>query len=166
MSNLSKLTKSDLVSIVEEQEKTINQLQMVADLYASDEHNTTDNIKSVVIEMSEYNQSNILRDMCWSADNKIKFNNKTITNVVSELRDLLEHFNGSEPQDDLIGKKREFIETLEAQSEELEDYKKSARAAYRDMTGSDYTPPAQRGTFNKTATANKSEAEALLAKYS
>lgn len=163
-----RLKKSDLIAIITEQNDTIETITAENETLKEtiNKDSKAGYIEAVVEDMSEFNQSNILRDMAWSATNKINFNNKKISEVVSQLRVALASFNGSEVQDEMIGRKREFIESLEEQREQLEAHKKSVLVAYRSVTGSDYTPPPQRSTFDKTKTANALSAEGLLVRYS
>ncbi len=126
---------------------------------------TINSIVSIVKAMPEYSQQIIVGDMAFSATRQVKFTNKKISQVISELKDLLEEFNGSEVQDMLLAKKHDFIETLEEQAESLSKHKENVYSAYEEITGSNYVMPAPRGTFDKTKTQSAEDAKALLAKY-
>ena len=122
-------------------------------------------IVSTVKDAPEYSQQSILGGYCFNATQQLKFTNKKISNVISELKDLLEEFNGSETQDVMMQRKHDFIETLEKQVSFYEKHKENTYAAYREVVGSDYIMPAPKGTFDRTKTQSAEDARELLAKY-
>lgn len=127
---------------------------------------TISSVVSIVKNMPEFSQKVIVGDWAYSATRQVQFNNRKISQVISELRDLVTNFNGSEVQDTLIQKKQEFIQDLEDQAEAYFKHKENMLMAYKEITGSDYIMPAPTGTFDKTKTQAMADAKELLAKYS
>jgi len=122
-------------------------------------------IIKIVADMPEYTQGSILSGMAYSAIKQEKFTSKKISDVVSQLRDLRNEYNGSEPQSNLMENKVKFIQTLETQHESLIEYSNNVKEAYKEVTGSDYIMPAPSSTFDKTKTQAATDADAVLSKY-
>ena len=127
---------------------------------------TINSVISIVKNMPEFSQKVVVGDFAYSATRQAQFNNRKISQVISELRDLVTNFNGSEVQNSLIEKKQEFIQDLEDQAEHYAKHKENMYQAYREITGSDYKMPAPSGTFDKTKTQAMADAKQLLEKYS
>jgi hypothetical protein len=122
-------------------------------------------IINIVKDMPEYTQGSIIGGMAYSAINQEKFTSKKISEVVSQLRDLRSEYNGSEVQSNLMEKKVEFIQTLEAQHESLVEYMSIVKEAYKEVTGSDYIMPAKQAYSRNTETQAAADADAILSKY-
>ena len=122
-------------------------------------------IIATVKDLPEFTQQSMLGGMAYSANNQRKFTSKKISEVVSQLRELRQEYNGSEPQSNLMEKKVEFIQTLESQHEALESYLIDIKDAYHEVTGSDWVPPSKTPTSRLTETQAASDADAILAKY-
>ena len=122
-------------------------------------------IIKIIDDMPEFTQSNTLSSMAYSANNQKKFTTKKISEVVTQLRELREEYNGSEVQTSMMEKKVEFIQTLEDQLDSLTSFEQDCKDAYREVTGSDWIPPSKAATTRKTETQAALETDALLAKY-
>ena len=122
-------------------------------------------IINIVKDMPEFTQSNTLSLMAYSGNNQKKFTSKKISEVVSQLRELREEYNGSEVQSSMMEKKEEFIQTLEEQLDSLVSFEQDCKDAFREVTGSDWIPQSKAAASRKTETQAALETDALLAKY-
>ena len=123
-------------------------------------------ITTIVDGLSEFNQERTIGALCWTSKNQMKFTRDKINEVVSQLKDLQEHYTGSEVQSSLMEKKIDFIEQLESQYDEMHQLFESSQDAMQQIVGKTWIEPAKASQLNKTETAANEAAKALLAKYS
>lgn len=114
---------------------------------------------------NDFNKQQLVGSICYTSSNQMKFTRDKINEVVSQLRDLREHYNGSEAQTSYMEGKLDFIQTLEDQYDEMHTVHEEAQAVYQDLFDKRWTPPAKKSTLDKTQTAAKEAADEVLAKY-
>jgi hypothetical protein len=127
---------------------------------------TTETYLDLVKDLPEYTAGRVLYGFALSVDNQKRFTGSKIADVVSELRELRSHFNGSEIQDTAMTRKMEFIHTLEEQEATLVYLFNDLKAAFEEFTGDKYERPVPKSVSRKTETAAAHEADSILAKYS
>ena len=127
---------------------------------------TTETYLDLVKDLPEYTAGRVLYGFALSVDNQKRFTGSKIADVVSELRELRGHFNGSEIQDTAMTRKMEFIHTLEEQEATLVYLFNDLKAAFEEFTGDKYERPVPKSVSRKTETAAAHEADSILAKYS
>jgi len=127
---------------------------------------TTETYLDLVKDLPEYTAGRVLYGFALSVDNQKRFTGSKIADVVSELRELRSHFNGSEIQDTAMTRKMEFIHTLEEQEATLGYLFNDLKAAFEEFTGDKYERPVPKSISRKTETAAAHEADSILAKYS
>jgi len=127
---------------------------------------TTETYLDLVKDLPEYTAGRVLYGFALSVDNQKRFTGSKIADVVSELRELRSHFNGSEIQDTAMTRKMEFIHTLEEQEATLVYLFNELKAAFEEFTGDKYERPVPKSVSRNTETAAAHEADSILAKYS
>ena len=127
---------------------------------------STETYLDLVKDLPEYTAGRVLYGFALSVDNQKRFTGSKIADVVSELRELRSHFNGSEIQDTAMTRKMEFIHTLEEQEATLVYLFNDLKAAFEEFTGDKYERPVPKSISRKTETAAAHEADSILAKYS
>lgn len=127
---------------------------------------TTETYLDLVKDLPEYTAGRVLYGFALSVDNQTRFTSSKIADVVSELRELRSHFNGSEIQDTAMTRKMDFIHTLEEQEDSLRHLFSQLRSAFEEFTGDRYERPIPKSLSRKTETAAAHEADEVLAKYS
>lgn len=127
--------------------------------------NDTQTILSLVEGLSDFNKERTIGALCWTSKNQMKFTRDKINEVVSELRDLNEHYTGSEVQSSIIESKIEFIQNLEDQYDEMHNLHEQAQEAMVTEFDKRWSVPAKASNLNKKDTAAAKAAAQLLAKY-
>lgn len=127
--------------------------------------NDTQTILTLVEGLSDFNKERTIGALCWTSKNQMKFTRDKINEVVSQLRDLNEHYTGSEVQSSIIESKVEFIQNLEDQYDEMHNLHEQAQAAMVTEFDKRWSEPAKASTLNKKDTAAAKAAAELLAKY-
>ena len=128
--------------------------------------NDTQTILSLVEGLSDFNKERTIGALCWTSKNQMKFTRDKINEVVSQLRDLNEHYTGSEVQSSIIESKVEFIQNLEDQYDEMHTLHEQAQDAMVAEFDKRWTEPSKASNLNKKDTAAAKAASELLAKYS
>ena len=128
--------------------------------------NDTQTILSLVEGLSDFNKERTIGALCWTSKNQMKFTRDKINEVVSQLRDLNEHYTGSEVQSSIIEAKVEFIQNLEEQYDEMHNLHEQAQDAMVAEFDKRWTEPSKASNLNKKDTAAAKAASELLAKYS
>jgi len=128
--------------------------------------NDTQTILTLVEGLSDFNKERTIGALCWTSKNQMKFTRDKINEVVSQLRDLNEHYTGSEVQSSIIESKVEFIQNLEDQYDEMHNLHEQAQDAMVAEFDKRWTEPTKGSTLNKKDTAAAKAASELLAKYS
>jgi len=128
--------------------------------------NDTQTILSLVEGLSDFNKERTIGALCWTSKNQMKFTRDKINEVVSQLRDLNEHYTGSEVQSSIIEAKVEFIQNLEDQYDEMHNLHEQAQDAMVAEFDKRWTEPSKASNLNKKDTAAAKAASELLAKYS
>ena len=128
--------------------------------------NDTQTILSLVEGLSDFNKERTIGALCWTSKNQMKFTRDKINEVVSQLRDLNEHYTGSEVQSSIIEAKVEFIQNLEDQYDEMHTLHEQAQDAMVAEFDKRWSEPSKASTLNKKDTAAAKAASELLAKYS
>ena len=57
--------------------------------------NTYDLISALAADLTDFNKERTVGALCYSSHNQMKFTRDKINEVVSQLRDLNEHYSGS-----------------------------------------------------------------------
>lgn len=128
--------------------------------------NDTQTILTLVEGLSDFNKERIIGGLCYSTNNQMKFTRDKINEVVSQLRDLNEHYTGSEVQTSYMESKTEYCQTLEDQYHEMYGLHEAAQEAMETEFDKRWVVPSKPKPLDKTKTAAKQAAEELLAKYS
>ena len=128
--------------------------------------NDTQTILSLVEGLSDFNKERTIGALCWTSKNQMKFTRDKINEVVSQLRDLNEHYTGSEVQSSIIESKVEFIQNLEDQYDEMHNLHEQAQEAMVAEFDKRWVEPSKASKLDKTETAAYVSAKTLLAKYS
>ena len=114
---------------------------------------------------NDFNKEKVLGSLCFTSDNQLKFTRNKINELISEVRDIREHYTGSEAQTSYMEGKMDYISTLEEQWDEMHDLHESAQDVFEAVVGKRWIKPAKKSTLDKTKTAAAEAADALLAKY-
>jgi nucleotide-binding universal stress UspA family protein len=111
----------------------------------------------------EYLTSRALGVQCWFVAAELKKTESFLATLATRLRAMVRNFNGSEVADVAIQRQTAIIKDREEQVRVLTAMQNAARAAYLEMTGTEYGPASDTGKAHMTAAA--AEASALAEKY-
>jgi len=128
--------------------------------------NTYDLISALAADFTDFNKERIVGSLCYTSFNQMKYKRDKINEVVSELRDLNEHYTGSEVQTTLMESKTEYIQSLEDQYDEMYRLHETAQEVMVAEFDKRWIQPSNPNSPDKTQTAAKQAAAELLAKYS
>ena len=114
-------------------------------------------------ENEEFLQKSILFGRCDEAHFRLTNTQNMISNTGTELRELLENFDGSEVADTRVQAKTKFLTSLSHQADLYQLRLDAAVKAHNALVDINWTPRSKRSKNTKAETASKMEALALLA---
>lgn len=114
----------------------------------------------------EFLRGQFLRDCCFSAHRNIEWCDERVAKQRAEVMALLRRHQGGEVDDLRLDRAVSFGEKLQAQRDAWLDILEAATRAFRNETGSDWTPPApidaRAAAEAKKQTLSRSRAEAFV----
>jgi hypothetical protein len=113
----------------------------------------------------EFMQEALIRDLCFAADRNAGWASGRLHEVLGEIKEALETFNGSEIADTRLQRKNDYAARLEFQQEAWQDLLAAAQGAHRQLVGRDWLPAPKGRTADKRLTASAADARSRLARH-
>tara|TARA_R100001443_G_scaffold16387_1_gene26404 strand:- start:614 stop:1006 length:393 start_codon:yes stop_codon:yes gene_type:complete len=97
----------------------------------------------------EWVLSQTIRNICYGTHNDTQYQDKVIADCTAEVKPILENFAGSEVDEKAMYDLQMKAERAEEQKVYFAELHVLAKAAYKELTGSDWTPTAKKSRVSK-----------------
>jgi len=106
----------------------------------------------------EWVLSQTIRNICYGTYNDTQYQDKVIADCTAEAKEILEGYSGSEVDDKAMYDLHQKVERAEAQKVYFSELHVLAKAAYKDINGSDWKLTSQKPKVSKRKITASAEA--------